>query len=73
MVGLTLLSACASETVVYEPVCIPMVEYDQAQRDALADEIDAASAETFWPDFVVDALTLRARLRAVCEGDERSF
>lgn len=70
MVGTTLLASCETPTVVYEPVCVPMVEYDQGQRNALADEIDAASAEAFWPDFVVDTLTLRARLRAVCEGDE---
>lgn len=63
-----LLAACGTATAVYEPVCLPMVEYDQGFRDQLADEIDAAPPGAAFPVFVADGITLRDRNRAAC-GD----
>ena len=66
-IAATALTACGTPTVVSNTVCPPLVEYDQDQRNQLADELDAASADAFWPEVVTDDLALRERIRAACE------
>lgn len=62
----TLLTGCATAgpSIV---VCPPLVAYDPAEQAAVADEIDAASVDARWPDWVVDYLALRERVRAGCD------
>lgn len=69
LLPLVLVTACATRDVIYEPVCVPMVEYDQDFRNQLADEIDAAPLGAAFPVFVADGITMRDRNRAAC-GDE---
>ena len=73
VIAATLLTACATPIVVSEPLCPPLVEYDQAERDQLADELDAAPADAFWPAATVDYLNLRSRIRAVCDPEEEAI
>lgn len=55
------LASCAGQAV---SECPPLVAYDQATLDRLADELEAAPADAAWPAFIVDYRALRDQIRA---------
>lgn len=56
-----LVAGCLKTVVSEAP---PLVEYDQATLNQLADEIEAAPPGAVWPRFIVDYRVLRDQIRA---------
>lgn len=61
----TLLTGCA--TGASSVVCPPLRDYTPEEQAQVADEIEAAPDEAFWPEMLTDYGGLRAQVRAACE------
>ena len=55
------LASCSETRIVVMP---PLVEYTEAERLQLADEMEAAPETAVWPRMIVDYRVLRAQIRA---------
>lgn len=68
VLALLCLSGCAKENFdSASAYCLPLVPYDTAFQQQLAEEIDAASPDAAFPLAVQDYASLRAGLREACK------
>jgi hypothetical protein len=65
--ALVCLNGCAKENYNTACPCLPLIPYDTAFQDQLAEEIEHASPDAAFPLALQDYASLRAGLRVGCK------